>query len=120
MKKIVFAAAAAFALTSTVAMAQDPIALANSFGADCHVCHSVNNKIVGPAWKDVAARYDGEIKAGKITKDKVVAQLVAKVQHGGNGNWNSVTGGMSMVPHPVKPSKDQITQIVNAILALQQ
>jgi cytochrome c len=122
MKAMIAAAAAAAAMmvVSSSAMAEDPMALANKFGGDCHVCHAVTHKVVGPAWDDVSARYNGEIKAGKITYDKVVAQLVHKVTVGGKGNWNKVTGGMSMVPHPTKPTQAQITEIVKAILALKK
>ncbi|HQT25553.1 MAG TPA: hypothetical protein PLK99_03020, partial [Burkholderiales bacterium] len=79
MKAMIAAAAAAAAMmmVSGVAMAEDPMALANKFGGDCHVCHAVTHKVVGPAWDDVSARYNGEIKAGKATEKQIEDQLVA-------------------------------------------
>jgi len=49
---------------------------------NCLACHSVNTKIVGPAYKDVAAKYAGQ----KDAEDK----LVAKVLKGGSGVWGAV------------------------------
>ncbi len=95
---------------SSVAQAADPVALVKEFKGDCLACHSVEKKVVGPAWKDVAARYKGDKTAQET--------LVAKVIKGGKGNWDKVTGGVSMAPHPVKPSKEEIGKIVAAILAL--
>ncbi len=111
MKKIlaVISATALFA-ASGAAFAADPVELTKKFGGDCLACHAVDHKVVGPAWKDVAARYRGQ----KGAHD----QLVAKVIKGGNGNWNKETGGMQMAPHPSKPSKEEIGEIVTAILAL--
>jgi len=50
--------------------------------AGCMSCHSVSAKIVGPAFRDVAARYAGEAGAA--------ARLVAKIHSGGSGAWGSV------------------------------
>ncbi len=112
MKKIIAAvsATAFFAISGAAFAAEDPVALTQKFGGDCLACHAVDHKVVGPAWKDVAARYRG--KAGAHD------QLVAKVIKGGAGNWNKVTGGVAMAPHPSKPTKEQIGEIVTAILAL--
>ena len=117
---IAAAAAAAGMMVSGVAMADNPMDLANKFGGDCHVCHAIDHKVVGPAWNDVSARYNGEIKAGKTTEAKVEEQLVEKVTKGGKGNWNAVTGGMAMTPHPAKPTNAQLHEIVKAILALKK
>lgn len=54
----------------------------------CMGCHGIDKRIVGPAFKDVAARYKGE--AG------IEAKLVEKVRRGGAGNW----GPMAMPPNP--------------------
>jgi cytochrome c len=86
------------------------IALVKEFGGDCLACHSVNKKIVGPAWIDVAAKYKGD--------SETKAMLVEKVIRGGKGNWDNVTGGVSMTPHPSKPSREEIGKIVAAILRL--
>ncbi len=54
----------------------------------CFACHSVEQKIIGPAYRDVAKRYAGQADAP--------AKLVAKVKNGGGGVW----GQMGMPPHP--------------------
>ncbi len=81
----------------------------NSKG-DCLNCHQVDRKIVGPAWKDVAAKYKGDANAQ--------ATLVNKVIKGGSGHWNNETGGLPMTPHPFKPTKEEIEQIVASILQM--
>ena len=73
--------------------------------SDCLTCHSVNKKIVGPAYKDVAKKYAG--------KPEAVAALVKKVKLGGSGNW----GEIPMVAHPGISDADLET-IVKGILSL--
>ena len=51
-------------------------------------CHSVDKKLVGPAYKDVAAKYKGD----KAAVDK----LAAKVVKGGSGAWGTI-------PMPANP-----------------
>lgn len=68
---------AAFAVP---AFAADQTALAQQSG--CLACHSVDKKIVGPAYKEVAAKYRGNKGAE--------AMLVQKVKNGGTGVWGQV------------------------------
>ncbi len=110
MKKIIVAASATALLAFAGAASADPVALTKQFGGDCLACHAVDKKVVGPAWKDVAAKYKGDAGARDM--------LVAKVIKGGKGNWDKVTGGLAMSPHPAKPSKEEITKIVDEILKL--
>ncbi|MFM2328955.1 MAG: hypothetical protein RLZZ494_1058 [Pseudomonadota bacterium] len=49
---------------------------------NCLACHAEATKIVGPAYKDVAAKYKGQ-------KDAVAA-LATKIQKGGSGVWGTV------------------------------
>ena len=70
----------------------------------CTACHAVDHKVVGPAFKDVAAKYRG--------KD-VEAALVEKVKNGGSGVW----GQVPMTPNPQVPDED-LHAIVKWILAL--
>tara|TARA_R110001599_G_scaffold171353_1_gene362137 strand:+ start:127854 stop:128168 length:315 start_codon:yes stop_codon:yes gene_type:complete len=49
---------------------------------NCMACHSVQNKVVGPSFKDVAAKYAGQ----KGAEDK----LVQKILKGGSGTWGPV------------------------------
>lgn len=95
---------------SGAARAADPVELTKKYGGDCLSCHAIDKKMVGPAWKDVAARYKGKAGARKM--------LVEKVIKGGKGNWDKMTGGLSMPAHPTKPTRAQITEIVDAILKL--
>lgn len=77
-------------------------ALAQKSG--CMACHSVDKKIVGPAFKDVATKYKGQ---------KVEDTLVAKVTKGGTGVW----GAVPMPPNAaVKP--DDMKTLVAWVLAL--
>ena len=73
--------------------------------SDCLGCHSVDKKVVGPAYRDVAKRYAG--------KPGIVAVLVKKVKLGGAGNW----GEIPMAPHPNLSDQD-LTTIIKGILSL--
>jgi cytochrome c len=55
---------------------------------DCLGCHAVATKLVGPAYKEVAARYAGQADAQ--------AQLVQSMRNGGVGKW----GDLPMPAHP--------------------
>lgn len=79
--------------------------------SDCFNCHSVDHKIIGPAFKDIAKRYHGT-HASAAT----INILAAKVIKGGNGNWNAVTGGIAMSAHP-QLSMAQTTEMVKWVLA---
>ncbi len=105
-KWLIVPAAAAALLISGQASAD--LALAKKSG--CLACHGVDKKIVGPAWKDVAAKYKGDAGA----KDR----LIAKVKKGGKGNWTKVTGGAPMPPYSPRVSDENIGKLVDFILAL--
>ncbi len=85
------------------------LALAKKSG--CLNCHSVEKKIVGPAWRDVAKRYKGQ--AGART------QLIAKVKKGGSGNWTEVTGGTPMPPNSPRVAHADIETLVDFVLSLE-
>ena len=55
--------------------------------AGCMACHTKDKKIVGPSFKDIAAKYKGQ---------DVVAKLMDKVRKGGSG----VFGPVPMAPNP--------------------
>ena len=76
-------------------------ALAKSKG--CLGCHAVDHKVVGPAYKDVAAKYAGQ---------DVTNQLAEKVVKGGGGVW----GGMPMPPNAVTP--EEAKTLVQWVLSL--
>jgi cytochrome c len=71
----------------------------------CVACHAVDKKVIGPAYKDVAAKY-------KADKD-AATKLAAKVKAGGQGVW----GPIPMPPNPQVPEAD-IKTLVAWILTL--
>ena len=81
----------------------DQLALATSSG--CMACHQVEMKVVGPAYKDVAAKYKGD--AGALD------MLVAKVKAGGSGVWGPVP-----MPPNAHVSDENIRAIVTWVLSL--
>ena len=76
----------------------------------CLACHSVEKKVVGPAWKDVAAKYKGNAGAKE--------DLIAKVKKGGKGNWTKVTGGAPMPPYSPRVKDEDIAKLVDFVLGL--
>ncbi len=89
MKQILVAAVAAGALLSNVAFASEQLAKEKN----CLACHAVDQKLVGPGYKEVAAKYKGDKTAE--------AKLAEKVQKGGAGVW----GQMPMPPQSVTPAE---------------
>jgi cytochrome c len=73
-------------------------------GSDCFSCHAIGNKVVGPAYKEVAKKYAG---AGAAQ----IKALVKKVKEGGSGNWGSVP----MAAHP-GASDSQLEKAVRWVL----
>lgn len=49
---------------------------------NCMACHAIGNKLVGPAYKDVAAKYANDKGA--------VDKLASKIMKGGAGSWGAV------------------------------
>jgi cytochrome c len=74
---------ALIALAATLAVAGPALAdQALATSKNCMACHAVDKKLVGPAYKDVAAKYAGQKDA--------VDKLAAKIQKGGSGVWGPV------------------------------
>lgn len=71
---------------------------------NCFACHAVDKKVVGPAYKDVAAKYRGD-KAAE-------AKLFEKVKKGGAGVW----GQIPMPPNSNVPDAD-IKALVHWVLS---
>jgi cytochrome c len=67
------------------------LALATS--KNCMACHRVDAKLVGPAYKDVAAKYAGQADAAN--------KLAAKIMKGGAGVWSAVP----------MPANTQVTEV---------
>ena len=72
------------------ALASD--ALAKKY--NCLACHAVDKKLIGPSYKDVAAKYKGNAGAE--------AKLIGKVKSGGSGAW----GQIPMPPNASVPDAD--------------
>ncbi|WP_423195429.1 MULTISPECIES: c-type cytochrome [unclassified Cupriavidus] len=70
----------------------------------CMGCHQVDKKLVGPAFKDVAAKYKGDKGA--------LAKLSAKVKNGGSGVWGPVP-----MPANAGVSDADIKTVVEWVLA---
>ena len=88
---------------SLSAAAQADEALAKAKG--CPACHTLEKKLVGPAYKDIAKRYAGQ--------KGVEARLAEKIVKGGKGAW----GEVPMPPNAtVKP--EEAAKLVKWILSL--
>lgn len=90
-------------MTGGVKFLQGKTLIANS---DCKSCHNLDQKSIGPSYKEVATRYKG-----KNGQD----MLADKILKGGNGNW----GKNMMAAHP-QHNKEEAHQMVNYILSLNE
>ena len=101
MKRILFAIASVSAMlaVSTPALADLQLATAKN----CMACHAVDKKLVGPSYKDIAAKYAGQKDA--------VAKLSAKVIKGGSGVWGPVP-----MPANAQVSPEEATKLVTWIM----
>ena len=87
MKRALFALIAAATVSAPV-LADQALATAKN----CMACHALDKKLVGPSYKDVAAKYAGD----KSAADK----LATKIQKGGSGVWGAV-------PMPANPQVNE-------------
>jgi cytochrome c len=95
-------AALAWLGISSTAAAADASALATKY--NCQACHTVDKKLVGPSYKEVAAKYSGDSAAP--------GKLAQKIKNGGTGVW----GQIPMPPNAAVPDADLKT-LVEWILA---
>lgn len=94
------AVAAALMAGSGVALADQKLAQEKN----CMACHAVDKKMVGPAYKEVAAKYAGQKDAE--------AKLVQKVLKGGSGVWGPVP-----MPANAQVNEADAKKLVSWILA---
>jgi cytochrome c551/c552 len=102
----------------SVAPPADPVAA--SFGMDagggdpvqrllnanaCVACHTIDRRMVGPSFREVAAKFSGDRDAG--------GKLATKIREGGAGNWGNVP-----MPPNAGISETELNQIVGWILQL--
>lgn len=100
MKHVLLAITVAITV-ATPALADQALATSKN----CLACHATDKKLVGPAYKDVAARY---------AKDKgAVEMLAAKIMKGGSGVWGPV-------PMPANPqvNEAEATKLATWILTV--
>lgn len=93
MKTLALCALASLSLVSGAAFASADLAKAKN----CMACHAMDKKLVGPAYKDVAAKYAADKDAaGKLAK---------KIREGGTGVW----GQVPMPANPQVSEADAVT-----------
>lgn len=73
--------------------------------SDCLACHKIEGKLLGPSYKEVAAKYPNNAAT--------IAQLAGKIKSGGSGVW----GAIPMSPHPAL-SDDDAKLMVKYIMSL--
>ena len=93
--KYLIAAVLSFAAVSAQASAD----LARS--KNCMACHAVDRKLVGPSYRDIAARYTA----------KDTAQLITSIQRGGSGKWGPIP-----MPANSQVTNDEAAALVGWIL----
>lgn len=101
MRLLEIAIFGAVALAAQSAQASEALARKN----DCLGCHAVATKLVGPAYKDVAAKYEGQPDA--------VSQLSLSIRNGSVGKW----GDLPMPAHP-KLSEADAKKLATWVLGL--
>ncbi len=102
MKRILMTIATLAAVGAAApAMADEAMAKAKN----CMACHATDKKLVGPSYKDVAAKYGKE--AGAVDK------LAAKIQKGGSGVWGAVP-----MPPNANVNADEAKSLATWILSL--
>lgn len=73
--------------------------------SNCTTCHKIEEKLTGPAYRDVANKYTAD--------EQTITMLANKVIKGGKGVW----GPIPMTPHP-ELSIDDAKQMVKYVLSL--
>jgi cytochrome c len=108
MKRQWIAFAASLSVAGSVDAALDNAAAEAMMKKDgCAACHEVDRKLIGPAFRDVAAKYKGDKDAA--------ARLRDKVKKGGTHVW-----GEAAMPPNVLASDTDIKDLVDWILTLQK
>jgi cytochrome c len=99
--------------TTTSTTQNTSVAVKDTLGAaliqknDCLTCHKLDQKVIGPAYVDVANKY--------TASPAVIDTLANKVIKGGSGNW----GNIAMSPHP-NLSMTDAQEMVKYILSLKK
>ncbi len=107
MKVSMLVLAGAAMLAAGAAQASDDDAKKLLQKSGCTACHSEDKKLVGPAYKDVAAKYKGDAAAA--------GKLAEKVKKGGSGVWGPVP-----MPPNANVKEDDIKTMVAYVLTLKK
>lgn len=75
----------------------------------CDRCHAETGYVLGPSWKQIAARYGGNPNAKRI--------LIRSIQRGSSDKWRAMTHGQEMPPLGSRVSDEDIGIIVDYILS---
>lgn len=84
-------------------VSKDPVykkGLALVSKSDCLTCHKIEEKLVGPSYREVAEKYAD-------APNDVITALAEKIIKGGVGNW----GNVPMLPHPAISQEDAETMV---------
>ena len=106
MRALLIGLLSGMAMVSANALADAKAGEALAKKDGCFVCHTMDNKLVGPPYKEVAAKYKGDKSAE--------AKLIEKVKKGGSGVW----GQIPMPPNSPQVKDEDIKTIVQWILSL--
>ena len=92
-----------FAVAGLVAATPALADMALATAKNCMACHAVDKKLVGPSYKDIAAKYTGQQDA--------VDKLSAKVIKGGSGVWGPIP-----MPANAQVTPDEAKKLIAWIL----
>jgi cytochrome c len=105
MTSIQMMSAAVLTLFSSAALAQNAAAAkALASKSACLACHAVDKKLVGPAFKDVAAKHKGQ--------DDALEKVSARIKSGGSGMYGPVP-----MPAQAQLKDDELKLLAGWILA---
>ena len=100
---VVAGSAAAAEPAAPAAGGADASAVAQQYG--CLACHQLEARVVGPSYKEVAAKYAGDASARDM--------LIGKVKNGGAGTWGQIP-----MPPNAHVSDENIALVVDWILSM--
>lgn len=89
--------------TSTTGSKKDPVytkGLALVGKSHCLTCHKIDDKLIGPSYKEIANKYAG-------APNDAITALARTIIKGGSGNW----GNVPMTPHPGISQEDAETMV---------
>lgn len=76
----------------------------------CFECHGMDERGIGPSFREIAARYRDD--------DTARAALIEIVKNGGRYNWTEISRGFAMPPYWGRLSDAEIERLVDWVLSL--